>query len=156
MAEVRAEANGRLARMTTDDGATYPILNELYAAAKPATYRMFCNYVVEPGGVTLMGAAGVWVLRPAEKPEKTLPLTIVSAWKGGGYANLHLQYMRRSANHTLTLTQDRVAGGVTYLTVHHPWVNDIMAWTVDDYVSIPLNEMPTARIIINNTYEFER
>lgn len=156
MAAVSTEANGRLTRMTTDDGTTYRILNELYAGDKPAIYRMFCNYVVEPEGATLKGAAGVWVLRPGEKPEKTLPLSVVSAWKGGGYANLHLQYMRRSASHTLTLTQDSVVGDITYLTVHHPWVNDIMAWTVDEYASIPLEEMPTDHIIINKTYEFER
>ena len=156
MAEVCAETGGKLTQMTTDDGVRYRILNDVYTDAKPAIYRMFCNYVVEPEGVTLKGATGVWVLHPDKKPEKTLPLTIVSAWKGGGYANLHLQYMRRSARHTLTLTQDRVENGITYLTVHHPWVNDIMAWTVDEYASIPLDEMPTAHIIINETYEFER
>lgn len=156
MAEVSAEADGRLTQMTTDDGSTYRILNNLYAGNRRATYRMLCNYVVESDGVTLMGSTGVWVLRPDAKPENTLPLTIVSAWKGGGYANLHLQYMRRSGKHTLTLTQDSVVNGVTYLTVHHPWVKDIMAWTVDEYASIPLGEMPTTHIIINKTYEFER
>ena len=156
MAEVTAEANGRLTQMITDDGSTYPILNELYAGDKAAVYRMFCNYVVKPEGATLLGGTGVCVRRTDVKPDKTLPLTVVSAWKGGGYANLHLQYMRRSANHTLTLTQDSVVGDITYLTVHHPWVNDIMAWTVDEYASIPLSEMPTAHIIINKTYEFER
>lgn len=156
MAEVSTENNGRLSRMLTDDGSSFRILNELYAGKTRATYRMLCNYVVEPEGVTLMGTSGVWVLRPGEKPQKTLPLTIVSAWKGGGYANLHLQYMRKSARHTLTLTQDSVVDGTTFLTIHHPWVNDIMAWTVDDYASIPLSEMPTPHIIINKKYEFER
>lgn len=156
MAEVSTEADGRLSRMLTDDGSSFRILNELYAGKTQATYRMLCNYVVEPEGATLMGTSGVWVLRPDEKPQKTLPLTIVSAWKSGRYANLHLQYMRKSARHTITLSQDSVADGITYLTIHHPWVNDVQAWTVDDYASIPLDELPTPHIMINKKYEFER
>ncbi len=160
MADVATQWDGRVTTMTTDDSLSYPIANELYGKEGNTIYRLLCTYTLDnstsPATATIYGTTSVWVLTPSEAPEQELDLTVVSAWKGGAYINLRLQYMYRDVQHSITLSQDSVADGITYLRLHHPYVEDYEAWTIDAYASIPWEGLPTNHVVINETYEFTR
>ncbi len=160
MADVATRWDGRVTTMTTDDDESYTISNELYAQEGNSVYRLLCTYTLDDNtasaSITLHGTTAVWVLTPSQAPTQELDLSIVSAWKGGNYINMHLQYMYQEAQHTFTLTQDSVKDGITYLSIHHPYVEDNEAWTADAYASIPWTGLPTGHAVINETYEFTR
>ncbi len=156
IANFTTNSTGKVTALLTDESVSHTILNTLYAQKPDTVYRALCTYVPETNGITLKGATWVWVLTPTKAPKKELPLTIVSAWRSGRYINLHLRLKHKEAEHSLSLSQDSIVGNTTYLSVRHPWVDDVDAWTADTWASIPIEEVSTEHITINNTYEFKR
>ncbi len=157
MADVKTDARGYLSTMLTDGGKQLRISNPTQTQYKSVVFRLLCSYVLtKDNKAELYGTQGVNVLRDSVPQQGVLPYSIVSAWQTDRYINLHLKHRHQSAQHTFCYTTDSIVGERCYLSIHHFHVQDGEAYTTDAYASIPLEELTTPFITINETYEFER
>ncbi len=157
MANVQTDARGYLSMMFTDGGKQLRINNPTQTQYPSVVFRMLCSYVLTNNGkAELHGTQGVNVLHDSIPQQGELPYNIVSAWQTNKFINLHLKHRHQSAKHTFCYTTDSIVGERSYLSIHHFYVQDGDAYTTDAYASIPLRELTTPLITINENHEFER
>ncbi len=157
MADVKTDERGYLSIMHTDAEEWLVIQNHVQTNYPSTLFRLLCSYtLIEDGKAELYGIQGVNVLHDSIPQQGELPYSIVSAWQSSRYINLRLKHRHQSAQHTFCYTTDSIIGQRSYLSIHHFHVQDGEAYTTDAYASIPLEELTTPFITINETYEFER
>ena len=149
MALFYSDASGSIGSFTTDAGRRYTLVSPFTKVTANAIWRFMVGYVAEDDGrATVYSLEGVEVLRDSTRLTSVAkdPAGFVSAWKGGGFVNLHLRPMTKGGTQSWGYVRDSLcansSGGTTHcLSLHHHQGTDYMAYSTDMYCSISLDSI---------------
>ena len=152
MVMAKANAEGKMASFTTDDGTTYLVDNTISGMTANDCLRCLCTYLMETAGhVKVYRAEAVPILWDYTNVStmKRDPTGIQSAWLSGGYINLHLTPKTQGGKQAWGFTRDSVTqntlGGSTYhLSLYHDQRDDFAAYSTDLFACISLDSIPQA------------
>lgn len=174
-ANIRTDASGKAAELTTDENLSYTVANSMTLARKDTLLRVICVYLApedkEKGAtVQLMDALPIFASQPIaeNKFEKvyTNPLYIQGIWKTDRYINLIVQLMAKDKKHLIHYASKGISeeNGKKVLSIRllHNQNGDYEAYRQKVYLSIPIasyqKELRKGEDIIRlliNTYEGE-
>lgn len=149
MALFYSDASGNIGSFTTDAGQRYTLVSPFTKVAANAIWRFMVGYVAEADGrATVYSLEGVELLRDSTRLTSIAkdPAGFISAWKGGGFVNLHLRPMTKGGQQAWGYVRDSLRtnplGGTThYLSLHHRQGADYLAYSIDKYLSISLDSI---------------
>lgn len=151
-----SDASGCLARVVTDEGEVFPVLEvaSSYTTSPDTLVRILCNYEPVDGvnaenGIKLYSPYNV--IAPIPRPEeffeegiRTAPADVQAIWMGLDYLNVILQIKAQDAPHAFHFVEQKVltdmASGLreVYLQLYHDDGQDVQAYTQRVYLSVPL------------------
>lgn len=148
LVDLHTNALAQPARLVLDDGTQFAVRNPAgFGALKPDTvYRALALYTSE-GGEAQLGAIGS-VISPHPTPFSgqrvpTDPVTLVAAWRGGGYVNLRIDILTGGGAHRFAFVdrgRETLATGsvVQAVELYHDQNGDAEYYTRSLYLSCPL------------------
>lgn len=141
LADVTTDNQGRMTRMTLDNGTSYQISNPQEGYAKKAMYRVACSYVPSGSSAELYQVEGVHYLRDSSTVAIKDPTPVVSAWRAGKYINLQLAPLTQGGPQYWGFIIDKVDPGHAYVSLHHRQNGDPMSYTQTSYASLPVDSL---------------
>ena len=138
MADVLTDSEGRMVRMLTDKGTEYSISNPPSGYVKEARYRLVCGYVPNGNTARLYNMTGVNILRDSTEVAAKDPTVVVSAWRAGGYINMHLSPLTQGGVQYWGFIVDRREPGNIHISLHHRQNGDPASYSRDAYASLPV------------------
>lgn len=150
-----SDTDGTLQSVLTDDGDYLTVLEDGAGVrtSPDTTLRIISNYeLLENEGKT---GVKLWavssVVSPLPQPAsmfqegvKTDPVELTSMWMGRNYLNMLLGVKAQNGGHLFhfvedSIAKDEITGSTTvYLTLYHDDVDDVPAYTMRAYLSVPL------------------
>ncbi|MDR0988400.1 MAG: hypothetical protein LBM06_02925 [Prevotellaceae bacterium] len=160
----RSTAAGTLGTVITDEGETYPIIEDLsHTRTTPdSTLRIVSNYEVittseGTQGVKLYALAAA--LSPLPKPADAFQegvkhdaAEVTSIWAGLHYLNILLDLKAQNRTHTIGFVQESVTDNeatrhrTVHLSLYHDNGGDVPAYSRRVYASVPLQPYYTENI----------
>lgn len=142
-ADLKADAQGRLATLITDDDHTLRISNPVEGFQKNAGYRAVCGFVREGDDeATLYSLQAVAFLRDSTATPRHDPVAAVSVWGTRRYINMHLRPMTRGGQQYWGFCIDSIKGRTAYVQLYHNQNDDPLAYSQDVYASLPVDSIP--------------
>lgn len=151
LALVKASAKGMLERVTLDDGTTYDIAaQQVQLDVADTLMRCLAAYTLKDGKMHLYRVKSVFSDQPKTPAEWAAklevaadqlprhPVKLVSAWRSGGFVNLHVGVLTTGAGkHGLAFCEDATG---QYSLLHLRPDSDAESYTENVYLSMPIPE----------------
>lgn len=168
MVDVLTDANGTLSTVRLDDGSTYSIAAQQYTSNQKETLlRCRASYTLDAGDMKIYSLTRVFCDNPIPADSFVVvldgvshrgaaylprdPMKVISAWRSGGYVNLHLGLMTTGqGTHQYAFCEDSVG---CYSLVHLRPAADAESYTEHVYMSMPVPEGKDSLIFSVYTYD---
>lgn len=150
--EAHTDANAEVVKITSDEGRSFAVTQNIMASVADTTYRCVCSYVLDESevGATVYSLLHIYSLPPRPKSDfETIPVDPVnvrSVWRGGGYVNMILEVLTTGTGaHSFAFCEEGIsddADGKKTLSVsvlHERPQDDAESYTQDAYLSIPMD-----------------
>lgn len=142
MADVKADEQGRLAQLLTDDDVEYTISQPIAGYRPGATYRALCGFVPKGKWADVHQLSPVHYLRDSTNSVRHDPTNVYSVWQTRRYLNMHLRPLTQGGQHYWGFAVDSITDQTAHLSLHHDQCGDFTAYSEDVYASLPLDSVP--------------
>ena len=150
LADCPTDAEGRMTGIVLDDDTRLTLSNPQKGLKPSVVYRALVGYALEGDGrARLYSATGTPLLRDSTSVATCDPVNVVSLWRTSRYLNLHLMPKTQGkGEHAWGFITDSIVADHAYLRLHHRQGADPMAYSTDQYASLPLDLVPATRITL--------
>lgn len=139
--DIDADSQGRLASITTDDDRQYTISAPIAGYHPDAKYRGVCGFVPSGKSAIVRSLYPVQYLRDSSAVVCHDPIAVYSVWGTRRYINMQLRPMTQGGTQAWGFAIDSIVGKTAFLSLHHNQQHDPLAYSTDEYASLPLDSV---------------